>query len=512
MSGFRVSLKEVITMANDIACYTVSQVTKLTGATAAQLKNWDKEGLLVAKRTGDGIANNRKLYSQDDVATIREILLYRSLGFGLDEIGQMLQAAPDERARLAAERTSRLKTEYSSIQKQIGLTSALEVLTPEVLLNELDCDDASTARDEYDKDENLKMMVRWMRSHTQQDADRLVRELAEIIEDISSLDADAPWEEVEARLLRFCDVWSGPFGWPTVGQMLDFATVFQEMADEPDDDFGLSDLFDADLCSKLSEIFYLAWADNGLRVLDDAFVALYLDETGLPYLKPVARLGETLCALFCELGGRPHLYKGEKPPAHSQELCEIADHVLGLLEEIILDEELGRHLDIETLFAIDHRSLDIAGSLAKATADDWLESWYMRAGIMELHELRDQWIDTLEEYWSITHPEEIAELARKAEAEAKEQRDRMASKVSEQFLKWQFDSGIAAETILDKAYDEAFWSWLKSHYARVLADPPEPHWAAEEESVAYEKKMRALVQEMVARQEAAEDVDSEADE
>lgn len=36
---------------------TVAQVHELTGITAAQLKNWDKEGVLVARRSGEGIAN-----------------------------------------------------------------------------------------------------------------------------------------------------------------------------------------------------------------------------------------------------------------------------------------------------------------------------------------------------------------------------------------------------------------------------------------------------------------------
>lgn len=71
--------------------FTVSQVADVTGVTAAQLKNWDKTGVLVAKRTGDGVANNRKLYSRDDIDTVQEILLYRSLGFGLEEIKEHTQ-------------------------------------------------------------------------------------------------------------------------------------------------------------------------------------------------------------------------------------------------------------------------------------------------------------------------------------------------------------------------------------------------------------------------------------
>lgn len=457
-------------MDKDTEYFTVSQVTELVGVTAAQLKNWDKTGVLVARRTGDGVANNRKLYDKGDVEKAREILLYRSLGFGLEEIKQVLDASPEERAQLVSKRANKLKSDYSNIQKQIELTSALEVFTPEALLSELDCDDVSSASDEYSKDENIRMMVRWMRSHTEQDAERFKQQLSDALEGFSELDPDAPWEEVERQLLCFCDVWSNSFGWPTVGQMLSFALIFQEMADGPDAS-ELSGLFDADACIRLSEIFYLAWADNALRVLDGILACAYcraIEESDVVTLR---ELGPLLCTFACEAGNRPHLYRGETPIEHPVELERIIDFVFDQLEKVILDMELGEYLDIDQLLTIDQESMDRMHEFAKAFAGDNEGAWIRANGFARLVECLSQWYDMLQDYWKLDQAKQDGDNAQ-----------------------------------------AAFVAWLVEYYAPVLEDPPMTRWITEEEAIAHEKKMRALVQEMVARQDAAEGAILEADE
>lgn len=87
-------------MKNDSDMLEVRQVCSLTGATARQLRTWDARGLLHAVRTGEQIANNRKLFSADDVERVRDILLLRKLGLGLDDIRIILEAPDEEAARI----------------------------------------------------------------------------------------------------------------------------------------------------------------------------------------------------------------------------------------------------------------------------------------------------------------------------------------------------------------------------------------------------------------------------
>lgn len=157
---------------------TVAQVHELTGITAAQLKNWDKEGVLVARRSGEGIANNRKLYTMDDVRRAQEILLYRKLGFSLDRIKEVFAAPETERASLVAMRTDELKEDYAYIQKQIELSSALEVVGPDSLMDELvDVEGPDGLIDAYERDKNLRQWIRWSRSHTDRDIEKIKAEL-----------------------------------------------------------------------------------------------------------------------------------------------------------------------------------------------------------------------------------------------------------------------------------------------------------------------------------------------
>ena len=52
---------------------TAGQVSKLTGVTTRALQHYDEKGLLCPRRSGEGVANNRKLYSPEDVDRLNQI-------------------------------------------------------------------------------------------------------------------------------------------------------------------------------------------------------------------------------------------------------------------------------------------------------------------------------------------------------------------------------------------------------------------------------------------------------
>lgn len=54
---------------------TAGQVAKLTGVTTRALQHYDEKGLLCPKRSGEGVANNRKLYSPEDVDRLKQIVV-----------------------------------------------------------------------------------------------------------------------------------------------------------------------------------------------------------------------------------------------------------------------------------------------------------------------------------------------------------------------------------------------------------------------------------------------------
>jgi len=74
---------------------TVGEVAELTGVTVRTLHHYDRRGLVRPARTAAGY----RLYGPDDVARLQEVVAYRRLGFGLDEI-----PGPTTDRRLALER------------------------------------------------------------------------------------------------------------------------------------------------------------------------------------------------------------------------------------------------------------------------------------------------------------------------------------------------------------------------------------------------------------------------
>ncbi|HEX7049459.1 MAG TPA: MerR family transcriptional regulator [Longimicrobiales bacterium] len=86
----------------DTRYWKVGEVAELAHVTVRTLHHYDEIGLLVpSERSGAGY----RLYSEADLERLYQILLYRELGFPLENIGQVLDApALDRRSALRAQR------------------------------------------------------------------------------------------------------------------------------------------------------------------------------------------------------------------------------------------------------------------------------------------------------------------------------------------------------------------------------------------------------------------------
>ncbi len=83
--------------------YTVGQAAELLGVTARTLRHWDAIGLLSPQyRTW----SDYRLYTEDDIDTALEILVYRAAGVPLREIEEILHtdSSASRRQRLLAQR------------------------------------------------------------------------------------------------------------------------------------------------------------------------------------------------------------------------------------------------------------------------------------------------------------------------------------------------------------------------------------------------------------------------
>jgi DNA-binding transcriptional MerR regulator len=99
---------------------TVGEVSALAGVTVRTLHHYDERGLLSPSgRTDSGY----RLYSERDLERLQEILVWRALGFSLDEIGELLDEAGHD--RLSALRTQRELVD-GELARLAGLARALD--------------------------------------------------------------------------------------------------------------------------------------------------------------------------------------------------------------------------------------------------------------------------------------------------------------------------------------------------------------------------------------------------
>lgn len=96
--------------------WSVREVVRATGFTERTLQHYDNIGLLVPARTGEGVANNRKVYSDGDILRLRNIGVLKEYGFSLKEIGNLLEGSADDVAAAVEARALALRKEANRLR------------------------------------------------------------------------------------------------------------------------------------------------------------------------------------------------------------------------------------------------------------------------------------------------------------------------------------------------------------------------------------------------------------
>lgn len=466
--------------------YTVSQVAAMTGASVRQIKHWDNEGILSPARTGENVANNRRLFSDDDVDAVRDILLMRELDMSLPEIKRAIALEPDKRAEIFAAQAEHLKAQYELLQQRILLADIAHTQGIEPIRSDL-CryKDASVLAQSYARDENLQMLTRWLKSRTERDISELLCDLAAVSKKFEaiSFESDVEWAEVELVLIEFCDVWSKRFGWPTVGEMLQLAFAFDDADTFP---VELSSLINADTFAFMSQAFFLAWVSATLEAMDAAFVQLYMDlgatkpeekikkiassKRGAALILQSAQIFE---AIVCECGGNPHLTDmPQSAPERAKNICLLAENVINFLEDAVLDDFVQQYLELDDFTTIDQQSLQLTREIVCAYSAGELDCWLQKGGEDEIGLSTLGWRIYMHESW----------LEQKLEKLGKKR-----------YQAWR-------RSIDYKEFDAEFGKWLDGWVKENFDDFPEARWATVNESCEKERENREYLQLLHAEQ------------
>lgn len=99
----------------------VNEVSKLFGITRRTLQFYDDKGLLPVKRSD----KNYRLYDDEALDRLQEILFYKKLGFKLNEIEELINADSNVRTQLINKKIQALEEAKLQLEKNIQLLEAV---------------------------------------------------------------------------------------------------------------------------------------------------------------------------------------------------------------------------------------------------------------------------------------------------------------------------------------------------------------------------------------------------
>ncbi len=104
-----------------MSVYTVKQVAMMSGVSVRALHHYDEIGLLKPACVG---ANGYRYYGRDELLRLQQILFHRELGFPLDDIRKVLDAADFDRIAALRAHRKRLVSEAARYRRLVRTLDA----------------------------------------------------------------------------------------------------------------------------------------------------------------------------------------------------------------------------------------------------------------------------------------------------------------------------------------------------------------------------------------------------
>jgi DNA-binding transcriptional MerR regulator len=186
---------------------TVSEVAELTGVTVRALHHYDELGLL---RPSERSQAGYRLYSYDDLARLREILIWRRLGFALSEVGSLLDdpdhdrlAALERQRELVRAEVERLGAIAAAVQEAIDAELSGTRLEEATMFEGFDPSEyEEEARERWGDTDAYQASARRTRSYGEDEWGEIRRESEQIvIELVALMRAGQPADGEAARAL-----------------------------------------------------------------------------------------------------------------------------------------------------------------------------------------------------------------------------------------------------------------------------------------------------------------------
>lgn len=137
---------------------TVSQVTKLTGVSARTLQYYDEIGLL---KPSELTASGYRLYDDEALQTLQQILFFKELGFKLKEIKEFISQPDFDKIAAYKKQKELLLLKRNRTDRLIQLLSQLEKGEHCMSFKEFDLSDYIEALESFKKNSTADIVKHW---------------------------------------------------------------------------------------------------------------------------------------------------------------------------------------------------------------------------------------------------------------------------------------------------------------------------------------------------------------
>ena len=137
---------------------TVSQVAKLTGISIRTLQYYDEIGLL---KPDELTSSGYRLYDDETLQTLQQILLFKELGFQLKEIKEIIEKPDFDKIIVYKKQKELLLLKRNRIDRLIQLLSRLEKGEQCMSFKEFDLSEYINALESFKSDQTEEIIKHW---------------------------------------------------------------------------------------------------------------------------------------------------------------------------------------------------------------------------------------------------------------------------------------------------------------------------------------------------------------
>ena len=99
----------------------IKDVIKITGLSRRTLQYYDEQGLVRPKRTKE----NYRLYDKEDLSRLWRLLLYKEMGFQLEDIAVLIERPEEETRWILEERLISIHAEIEKLSRMYRFTEKI---------------------------------------------------------------------------------------------------------------------------------------------------------------------------------------------------------------------------------------------------------------------------------------------------------------------------------------------------------------------------------------------------